>query len=81
MNKLLLSTLTIGILATSVYAGVKKVYVGMTTSEGKLYVIECTNGNSYNSIHLGSNGMWFSGAWQMGYRGLSINEVAEKKCN
>jgi hypothetical protein len=45
--------------------------------------IECTNGNSYSDLSQKSNGFWYSGASNMGddYKGLSINGVAEKKCN
>ena len=81
MNKLLVGTLVTGILATSLFAGVKKVYIGSHAGGYAHYVIECTNGNRYADLSQKSNGMWFSGATQMGYQGLSINEVADKKCN
>ena len=84
MNKLLVGTLAVGIFATSVWASVKKVYVGSRPNGVPYYVVECTNGNSYNSIHQ-ENGYWHRGTVMsnMGdrYKGLSINEVAEKLCN
>jgi hypothetical protein len=82
MKKLLLSLLVLGI-ATSAYAGVKKVYVGSHAGGYAHYVIECTNGNSYSDLSQKLNGYWYSGASNMGddYKGLSINSVADKKCN
>ncbi len=83
MNKLLVGTLAVGILATTLFAGVKKVYVGSHDGGYTHYVIECTNGNSYSDISQKSNGYWYSYGSNMGddYKGLSINGVAEKKCN
>ena len=81
MNKLLLTTVGIGILTTSLFAGVKKIYVGNHAGGYAQYVIECTNGNSYNSIHQRSDGYWYSGSMQVAGKGLSINDVAKQKCN
>jgi len=80
MNKLLLTTVTIGVLTTSLLAGVKKVYIGSHAGGYAQYVIECTNGNRYHSIHQRSDGYWYSGSMQVASKGLSINEVAEQKC-
>jgi len=80
MNKLLVGTLAVGILATSLLAGVKEVYIGSHAGGYAHYQIVCSDGEKYRDITQKSNGMWYSFGTQMGYQGLSINEVAEKKC-
>ena len=82
MKKLLLGLVALGIASTA-YAGVKKIYIGSRADGRAQYVIECTNGNSYSSINQHSDGYWYSYSSNMGddYRGLSIEGVAEKKCN
>lgn len=85
MNKLLVGTLAVGILATSLFAGVQKVYVGNHAGGYAHYVVECTNGNRYSDITHKSDG-WHRGLIMsnMGdrYKNLSsINEVAEKLCD
>jgi hypothetical protein len=83
MKKLILGALVVAGLVTSVYAGVKRIYVGSHSNGRAMYVIECTNGSRYSEINLHSNGYWYSGWANMGddYRNLSINQVASKKCN
>jgi len=82
MNKLFLVALVAGVFTSTAMAGVKKVYVGNNAGGYAHYVIECTNGNRYSDLSQKSNGFWYSGASNMGddYKGLSINEVASKKC-
>lgn len=62
--------------------GVKKVYIGSHSGGRAQYVIECYNRNSYSSINQRDNGFWYSYSSNMGtdYKGLSISEVARKKC-
>jgi len=85
MNKLLAGTLAVGVIVTSIWAGVKEVYVGSRPNGVPYYVVNCTNGNHYHSIHQENDGYWHRGAGlsNMGdrYKGLSINEVADKLCN
>jgi hypothetical protein len=82
MKKVLVAVMALGMLVSAANAGVKKVYVGSTTSQGKQYVIQCTNGRSTSSVHLKSNGYWYSGVSNMGddYKNKSINGVAETYC-
>ncbi len=85
MSKLLLGTLVLGIFSTSVWAGVKKVYVGSSGGGYPHYVVECTDGNRHTDLTQKSDGYWHSGVVMsnMGdrYKNLSINEVAKKLCN
>lgn len=63
-------------------SGVKDVYVGSTTNQGKQWVIRCKNGRSIHSVHLKENGYWYSGISNMGdsYKNLSIKMLADKYC-
>ena len=62
---------------------VKKIYIGSHSSGRAQYVIECRNGSSYSSINQKSNGFWYSYSSNMGsnYKNLSIEGVANKRCN
>ena len=82
MKKIFVSLLVLG-MASTAFAGVKKVYVGSNADGRAQYVIECANGNSYSSINQHSDGYWYSYSSNMGdsYKNLSINDVASKKCN
>jgi len=82
MKKALVAVMALGMLASAANAGVKEVYVGSTTSQGKQYIINCTNGRSISSVHLKGNGYWYSGSSNMGdnYKNRSISAVADKYC-
>ena len=73
----------LGALSSSAVAGVKRVYVGSNAGGYPHYVIQCTNGESYSDLSQKSNGYWYSYGSNMGdrYKNLTINQVAEKKCN
>jgi len=82
MKKVLIAAMALGMWVSSANAGVKEVYVGSTTSQGKQYIIKCTSGSSISSVHSKSNGFWYSGASNMGddYKNKSINGVAATYC-
>jgi len=69
-------------LSTTEKSSVKEFYVGATTSQGKQYVIRCSNGNSINGVHQKGSGYWYSSSSNMGdrFKNLSINAVAEAYC-
>ena len=83
MKKLILGTFLAISIVTVAYASVKKVYIGSHSAGYAHYVVECTNGQRYTDITHKSDG-WHQGSFMssMGdsYRGLSINEVANKLC-
>lgn len=81
MKKLILVALITGVF-TILNAEVKELYVGSTTSQGKQYILKCTNGRSLSSLHIRSNGYWYSGISKIGdkYRNASINTVANGYC-
>lgn len=81
MKKMLIGAMALGIMVNFANAGVKRVYVGSTTSQGKQYVIKCTS-RSISGVHIKGNGYWYSGASNMGdnYKYKSINAVAEQYC-
>lgn len=82
MKRILVTLGILGLCGITAQAGVKEVYVGSTTAQGKQYVIRCTDGRSISGVHLKSNGYWYSVSSNMGdrYQNLSINEVAQRYC-
>ena len=66
MKKVIVAAMALGMMVSAANAGVKEVYVGSTTSQGKQYIIKCTNGRSISGVHSKSNGFWYSGSSNMG---------------